>query len=39
MLDDKYKELHMIKSENPLIETIIGDYDNYYKLVLNIKAE
>jgi len=30
MLDDKYKELHMIKSENPLIETIIGDYDNYY---------
>jgi len=30
MLDDKYKELHIIKMENPFIETIIGNYDNYY---------
>jgi len=30
MLNDKYQELQIVKNENPFLETIIGDYDNYY---------
>jgi hypothetical protein len=37
-LNDKYRELHKVKKENPLIEIIMDDYDNYYT-ALNSQKE
>jgi len=37
-LNDKYGELYKAKNENPFIEIIMDDYDNYYT-TLNSKKE